>query len=147
MKGRDLEHFRVRHFAPHLYDSIYAHCGCGAIALATLTGENPAFIQNPNKRNKDHWSDSFVVSFLKKREYQVKLLDKKTLLRDEIFSSVTNKHVLLVSHWLNKKNASWAVISHGCYYYHNFEVLPLVPLEFVNRPILTAYAVFHEKWK
>jgi len=132
-------------FAPYLFKpkfiSLY---GCGAIALSVLTGVSPLKIVNPN-RKKEHWTDRFMLDFLRKRDFLTVKISPIDLLGPELENHVTEEHVVLLSHWVKKDIATWAIL-YRMMYFHNFEMYDLNALEFINRPVLTAYAVFHPRW-
>jgi hypothetical protein len=56
------------------------------------------------------------------------------------------QHVILVSQLFRRNEATWGIIFNSAYY-HNFEVYSLEALSFLNKPILSAYVVYHSKWQ
>lgn len=141
--------FECSKFVPHLFiDPGCKKYGCGANALALITGINPLTIKNPNKAKKEHWSDHFVVNFLKNRGFQVRQITDKNTIKEvaSVINWVHENHVILYSQRLSKKEASWLVMSNG-YSYHNFDIFRPEYLDFINRPIVTMYAVCCDLWK
>ena len=55
-------------------------------------------------------------------------------------------HVLLMSQLFKRNEATWGLIFNSMYY-HNFEIYHLEALSFLNKPILTAYLLWHPKWQ
>lgn len=145
----DWEAFRVRRFIPHLYDQTgLTPQGCGATALSLLSGVNPEDIRNTNFKNINHWKDSFMVKFLKDRNFKVKPLTVCDVsARSGLFISdfIKDSHVILTSQLLGKNTASWAVIHDGLWY-HNYSIMSLTTMDLINCPILTSYVIFHKKW-
>jgi hypothetical protein len=140
--------YTVDLFVPHLYTN--HHGGCGANTLSLLTGVPPAFIQNTNKKNPNHWKDSFMVNFLRKRGFKVLSLTKCEATNNVngiyVSDSINNRHVLLLSQLMSKNTASWTVV-HNELLYHNFEIISFKGLNLINSPSLTVYVVFNPKWK
>lgn len=148
-KRINFDSFAINKFTPYIYDP-YVHvsvpCGCSALAL--LTGVNPFHISALNK-SKDHTSDKFMLDFLKSNGFKIAKLTQCSV-SNNITRVLENKikyyHVLLVSQLVLRNEASWSVINDQ-YIYHNFLVNLLKPLEFLNRPVLTSYLLFHKKYK
>jgi hypothetical protein len=139
--------YMVDLFVPHLYVNYSG--GCGANALSLLTGVPPHFIQNTNRKNPNHWKDSFMVKFLKERGFKVFPLTKcETTNASGVYvnDSINNQHVLLFSQLMSKNTGSWTVV-HNELMYHNFETVAFRGLTLVNSPSLTVYVVFNPKWK
>jgi hypothetical protein len=147
MDAVDFSEFEVSQFIPHLFQRGFLY-GCGGTALALLTGVHPSKIKNPNRRNCDDWTDSFMVRFLKKRGFRVQEVNIKgtNLLSDDyVTDPLQYNHVILASHMLSKTTASWIVIHDGLFY-HNFSTHKLGAIELINHPILTFYLVTCKKW-
>ena len=116
--------------------------GCGACALALLTGTPPAMIA---ARNGDtHYPDKFMVRFL--RQYQFDVLKLTLCNLSMTKSEISNEHVLLVSQLFAKNEATWGVIFQGMFY-HGFRSYKLDSISFLNKPVLSAYVVVHPRWK
>lgn len=133
--------YAVSYFNPYLFsDPVRAQMGCGACALALITGSLPEFI---SKNGKSHFSDAFMVRFLRKKGYSVLRL---TLCNLSVGGSkIGRQHVILLSQLLMKNEGTWGVIYDGLYY-HNSASYALNALSFLNRPILSAYLVSHPRW-
>jgi hypothetical protein len=145
----DWESFEVDVFAPHLFS--LDGCGCGASALATLTGIPPHFIHNTNRKNPNHWKDSYMIKFLKLCGFKVHHLTKcdvSNIRPNYEFAgeSLTEKHIILLSQLTGKNTASWA-IAHGKLWYHNFQVCSFQATSLLNLPTLTCYLVCHPSWR
>jgi hypothetical protein len=141
--------FEVDVFVPNLFD--VGGCGCGATALATLTGVPPHYIYNTNRKNKNHWKDSFMVKFLKICGFKVHHLTKCDVSNTDSLlgyasDGLTDRHVLLLSQLTGKNQASWTV-AHNKLLYHNFEICSFQATSLLNLPTLTCYLVCHPAWK
>lgn len=139
--------YEVDCFTPHLFNVSLS--GCGANALALLTGIPPSHIRNTNRQRPNHWKDTFMVKFLKERGFKVIHLTKCEVTNtkgDYVNATITNNHVLLMSQLMGKDTASWTVV-HNELLYHNFETVSFKGYNMVNTPSLTIYVVFHPQWK
>lgn len=148
-KKINFDSFAINKFVPHIYDS-YTHTSinCGSSTLALLTGINPFHISALNK-NRDHTSDKFMISFLKSNGFKIAKLTQCSVSNNRtriMENNIKYYHVLLVSQLVLRNECSWSVINDQ-YDYHGFLVNLLKPLEFVNRPIITSYLLFHKKYK
>jgi hypothetical protein len=144
-KGRrvDFSKFAASCFNPFLFaGSARSRLGCGASALALLTGTAPETITA--KKRGTHYSDDFMMRFLRGRGFRVLLLTLCNL--SSATADIGASHVLLVSQLFRKNEGTWGVIFNGLYY-HNFESYLLGTLCFINKPILSAYLVAHPKWQ
>jgi hypothetical protein len=144
-KGRrvDFSKFAASCFNPYLFaGSARSGLGCGASALALLTGTAPEAII-AKKRGK-HYSDDFMVRYLRGRGFRVLLLTLCNL--SSVSANIGSAHVLLISQLFRQNEGTWGVIFNGLYY-HNFESYLLGTLCFINKPILSAYLVAHPKWQ
>lgn len=146
-KAVDFSAFSCRKFPLTLFSSATAVLyGCGANCLSTLTGEEPGAIASRNKYNP-HYSDKFMVSYLKKRDFKVVPLTVCGLTgSSDLINNVKSNHVILISSMFKKFEASWSILYDG-YMIHNQDIVAPSVLEFINRPILTAYVVFREDWR
>jgi hypothetical protein len=138
----DFRAFAVRRFTPHLFKSmVYGLAGCGATALGLLTGVSPLSIM-PHT----HWSDDFMLSFLRKRKFTVVELTVRNLTTEHCFRyPIQDHHVLLIRTKVIKNEATWSVL-HDEILYHNFEMTPLPKYEFLNHPLLALYILKHPSW-
>jgi hypothetical protein len=143
-KGRrvNLADYAASLFTPHLYSASWrALSGCGASALALLTGVPPEKIARLNR--SAHYSDEFMVRFLRRHGFRVMEL---TMCRvSSGIGSIRKEHVVLLSQLLMKNEGTWGVI-HGGAYFHNFDIYALEVLSLLNKPVLSAYAVLHSSW-
>jgi hypothetical protein len=132
-------------FTPHLY--LNSISGCGGNSLALLTGKNPDQIKNPNKKNSNDWTDTFMVTYLKQNGFKVIPLTKREVTNFDFSygSGIKSEHVILMSQLFNKKTASWAVV-HNDLWYHNFQTCSFTSLSLINSPTLTCYVLWHKKW-
>jgi hypothetical protein len=139
----------------HFFGREYELAGCGATALSFITGDNPYVIKYENKeKNDSHFSDKFMVDFLKKRDFTIERITdpklfkgkKRTTAFDE---KVTDSHVLLCCIKLGKGFSSWCVIFQGKYLVHNFQLVTMKPIDFLNWPLHdeSRYIISHPNWK
>jgi hypothetical protein len=143
-KGRraDFESYAASVFAPHLFNSSEQICsGCGATALALLTGVPPTTIRGRHRGR--HFSDSFMTGFLRQRGYRVLRLTPLSVCGAR--NVIGHNHVILLSQLFRRYEATWGVI-HAQTYYHNFQIFELSALAFLNKPILSAYLVTCPAW-
>lgn len=130
-------------FNPYLFTgAARARLGCGACALALLTGARPESIAGKNGGR--HYSDKFMVSFLRIRGFQTVRLTMCNLSAGA--STLGSTHVLLTSQLFRRNEGTWGVI-HSDLFYHNFSSYNLDTLAFLNQPILSAYLVVHPRWR
>ena len=127
----------------------FAHCGgCGASALRNL-GCDPFEVRLLHGSSRK-FSDKFMVNFLRKKGYKVipitQCLVSNTPNIRPSDNIIRHSHVVLMCQLYHKNEASWTVAYQG-ELMHNNEVTELYPMEFVNRPILSAYMIFHPAWK
>ena len=143
----DYSQYRVKLFNPYLYDiGEFGHIGCGASVLALLTGAPPTDIQTLNK-DKKHYSDRFVKRFLKEEGFEVIPITQKGLNSTayQIDYPIRKNHVVLISQLMAKREATWLVYYNNLTY-HNFQVGSTEILDFINKPSLSAYIVWHKRW-
>ena len=139
----DFSPFAASFFAPHLFcGSFRAALGCGAAALALITGVAPEIIATEN--GDAHYSDRFVVRFLRTRNFRALRLTPDLVTRSK--SPIGSDHVLLISQLFRHGEGTWGVVFQD-FYYHNFGAYTLSALSFLNKPILSAYLVIHPKWR
>lgn len=130
-------------FTPHLFAGPLANgIGCGASALALLTGVLPALIASRN--GSRHYSDKFMLGHLHERGFTVLPLTQCNVTAST--SEIGNQHVVLLSQLFRRNEATWGVIFNERYF-HNFETYALDALSMLNKPVLSAYLVFHPRWR
>lgn len=145
-KGRrvDFSKYAAYFFNPYLWaHSVHAQFGCGATALALITGITPGEIAATNKR-APHYPDRFMRQVLKENGFSSVGLTLCNLSTGR--SCIGNNHVVLLSQLFRKNEGTWGVIYREMYY-HNFEIYHLDGLSMLNKPILSAYLVSHPKWR
>lgn len=139
----DFGPFAASVFAPHLFCGDFrSRLGCGASALALITGIPPEKIAARNGRS--HYSDRFIARFLMERHYRLLRLTPERI--SQAKTEIGLNHVLLISQLFRRNEGTWGVVF-GDAYYHNFAVYSLSSLSFLNKPILSAYLVVHPKWQ
>jgi hypothetical protein len=138
----DFKKYAASLFNPYLFADLKSHYGCGATALALLTGVHPSHIARKN--GGADYPDQFVVRFLRARGFSVLPLTWCRV--SEAKSPVGPTHVILLSQLFRENEATWGVIF-NCFYYHNFEIYSLETLSLLNKPVLTAYLVSTPRWK
>lgn len=132
----DFDLFHVQKFIPHIFTNTCN--GCGANALALLTGELPESF--PNKAS---WSTRFMLSFLRDRGFATQKITKNAV--SQRFNPIANRHVLLILMRFISNEASWIVLNQDIVF-HNFEITKLKTYEFLNHPIMDAYLLMHPSW-
>lgn len=125
----------------------YNKCGifdpsCGTMAFYSITGKS----MDNKYKNRKVISDKVMVEQLRKYGYTVIPLSiANTISRCGIHNNITSDHVVLISQIMYRGEGSWAIL-HKNRYYHSFSTEPLRGMEFVNRPINTAYLIFKQEW-
>lgn len=129
-----------------LWDNFeYEKSGCGATALALLTGKNPKDIALKNGKN--HYSDRFMVDFLRKNKISVYEVNRANLTQSKEWRhQLSDNNVVLYSAHTSKKESSFFVTFNG-YLYHNFTIAKANYLDFLNFPIDSCYVLFKKSWK
>jgi hypothetical protein len=139
----DFKNYAVSFFNPHLFsDSISSHAGCGACALAMLTGTDPGTVAAKNGNR--HYADDFMLRFLRRQQFKVLALTLCNV--STARSDLGPDNVILVSQLFTRNEGTWGIIFQ-CNYYHNFSIYSLNALSMLNKPVLSAYVVFHPKWR
>jgi hypothetical protein len=139
----DFSPFAASFFAPHLFSgAARSQLGCGASALALITGVAPEIISAQN--GGTHFSDQFMIRFLRARKFRTLRLTPRMV--TGAGTKIVPNHVLLVSQWFRPGEGTWGVVYED-FYYHNFEGYVLSSLAFLNKPIMSAHLVIHPKWR
>lgn len=139
----DFKQFAASCFTPFLYHPpVRQLLGCGATALALLTGIPPQ--QIGIKKRGAHYSDAFMLRFLRRNGFRTMELTFAN--RAKAKSKIDDSHVLLLSQWFRHNEGTWVVLHNGTCY-HNFDMYTLESLSFVNKPLLSAYVVVHPRWQ
>jgi len=116
--------------------------GCGACALALLTGVEPETISEKN--GGTHYSDAFMTKFLRGHGFRVLPLTQCNLSAAKDY--VGTDHVVLLSQLFRRNEATWGVVFRGIYF-HNFSVYFLDSLSLLNKPVLSAYVLVDTRWQ
>jgi hypothetical protein len=139
----DFAPFAASFFAPHLFSgSVRCQLGCGASALALITGVPPEIISARN--GGTHYSDRFMTRFLRVRNFRTLRLTPRMVTGAR--TKIGADHVLLVSQLFRPGEGTWGVV-YADFYYHNFDAYALSSLAFLNKPIMSAYLVIHPNWR
>lgn len=143
-KAMSFAAMRVAKFVPHIFTGgIATSFGCGATALALLTGIHPAFIPRPRKGD---WTERIVTKYLKDKDFRVLRMTLNNITpKNELLHPVGRTHVSLLRLKFMKNEASWIVV-HNSMVFHNFEITELEAYEFINHPILAGFLLWHEDW-
>lgn len=139
----DFAPFAASFFAPHLFSgSVRSQLGCGASALALITGVPPEIISSRN--GGAHYSDRFMTRFLRARNFRTLRLTPRMVTGAR--TKIGADHVLLVSQLFRPGEGTWGVV-YADFYYHNFDAYALSSLAFLNKPIMSAYLLIHPNWR
>lgn len=143
----DFEKLTVSKFPVCLWDSIiYQHTGCGATALGLITGKNPRKIATQN--GKRHYSDRFMVDFLRKNNVSVFEVNRANLSNDKEWRhKILDNHIVLYSAMTAKGECSWFVTYGNGLLFHNCNITKCSYLDFINFPIDSCYVLFKKSWK
>jgi len=147
---RKWNNYIVTKFPMYLFDrSIYETVGCGANALALITGNSPWSIRKTNDW-KDHYSDEFMLKYLRQHKIKCIKLTKCNLTNKKDDSSITNaitdKHVILMSQLVKKAEATWSISIQGLNW-HNFSASTMCAFDMISHPLSSAYVLYSPKWK
>lgn len=147
--NNDFRKLALRKFCPSLFDRIlYLNCGCGSSALALLTGKDPNLIVQQNK-GKEHYSDRFMVDYLRKNQFKVYQINKCNLSSrnksDTVAYSINEDNLILSSHLIQRNVASW-IVTYGDTQFHNFQLSKCSFMGLLNFPISTAYVLYKKEW-
>jgi hypothetical protein len=145
----DFRQYYVTKFNPHLFDiDKHPYSTCGSAVLSLLTGESPTKVEKSLPKGSDDWTDKPLINYLINRGYEVKKVTQCDVTEHPtvVEYPIKNEHVLIVSKLVCRDEGTWTVV-HNQFEYHNFEINMLKPLEYLNNPIMSAYVVFHKKWK
>ncbi len=136
------EEFRCTKFAPYIFTGAYSTGnGCGASALALLTGVHPISIPY-----REDWDARYMLSFLLNKKFNIYKLTMDNLTNCETTQHpITKSHVVLASIKMLKEEATWVVL-HGETMYHNFEITSMNPYDLINHPLINMYLVKHPTW-
>ena len=147
---KNWEKYEVSRFPLHLYyHTDFESVGCGANALALITGDNPFKIRRLNKYRSDY-TDAFMLKYLRQHKIKCLKLTKSNITNKKnnsgrISYDITSKHVILISQLLSKAEASWFVI-YDDLKFHNFSPATFTGLGMLNCPISSAYCLFNPQW-
>jgi hypothetical protein len=137
----DFSPYAVSCFKPHLFQ-FRPGLGCGATALALLTGVTPDQIALRN--GSKHYSDRFMRRFLREHGCEVLLLTQCRV--SAAVTRIGGEHVVLVSQLVLRNEGTWGVL-YNDYFFHNFGIYSFESVSFLNKPILSAYLVAHPRWR
>lgn len=117
---------------------------CGEDAVITLTGKKFSIVQR--KKYKKVLPIRDMVKLLRKRGYYVIPITVCMLTNHYgCFRTLTKDHVVLTCQVYYRGVASWSVC-HNEQYWHNGQAYPPNALEFLTRPPIASYIVWHPKW-
>ena len=134
-----------RYPAPHFPIRPQRYYGsCGEDALAVLTGKG--YTRKESKRFGKVLRRANMVMLLRKRGYTVIPLSVCMLTNTRhYYNRIREHHVILNCQLFMRGEASWTTCFAG-QYCHGGHWEPLWGLEFVNRPIIASYIVWHKDW-
>ena len=139
------EKLTVKRFPITIWDSyLYGKAGCGATALGLITGISP--LEIAKRHNSAHYSDRFMVDFLRKHGVSVYEVNRANLSNKKTWThSLKDNNVVLYSALIQKGEASWftSVFQN---IYHNCEVMKASYLDFVNFPIVSMFVLYRKEW-
>lgn len=143
------EKYKVYNFKPY-DDSLDDKCrgSCGTHALACLTGLKPKTVDKHLPERYDHWSDRRMVQFLRKRGFEVHTLSVNMITSGYTpgENTLSQYHVVLLGQECFRDEGTWTVVWNG-WCHHSGDHDELDNYEFLISPIVSAYMVWHPKWK
>ena len=136
-------------FKASLYDSVnFSGVGCGASALALLTGENPGAIVKRNG-GRDHYSTRFMLQNLRDKGFKTFAITKCNLTKrnktETLNYQLKDNHLTLMSVLLKENEASW-VCNWNEIQYHNFQLSKCNYWGLLNFPIVEAFVLWKKSW-
>ena len=137
----DLTAYRSPFFKPFLFTAGDDGC-CGWDAYITIVGEYP------NGKFGKLMTDRNMVGSLRHVGLEVIPLSVCSVTnRPSLMNLVVEDHVLLISQMFRKNEGSWCVLHKGRIYHNRKDETEFFhPLEFINRPILSAYIIWKKEW-
>jgi hypothetical protein len=141
----DFSRYTASCFNPYLFSGAFqGQMGCGACALALLTGVPPEVIAA--KHNNIHYADSFMVRFLQQHGFRLLQLTLCNVSSATPSQNPTQARRARVAALPQKRGYLGCDASrHRCF--HNFETYTVDSLSLLNKPILSAYLVTHLRWR
>jgi hypothetical protein len=142
-KFKSLERYTVPYF--HLYAeknrAVNAIYGCGYNTFGILTGRSLRGIS-------DSVTDEKMIKSIERLQgYKVFPLSVYSVVSHEApwYNAVREDNVVLISQLITRNEGTWALLYKNLWY-HNGQIKGLHSLEFIVRPILTAYVIWNKKW-
>lgn len=134
----------ARYIAPNFTPHKTFAVSCGEQALQVITGKG--FTRRENQLYRDTLRRNHMTSILRKRGYKVFPLSLCRV--TNCFypkNTVLDSHLVLNVQIFKRNEASWS-ICHKNMYCHNGVWEASKILEFINRPVIASYVVWHKKW-
>lgn len=139
----------VDRFVPHMFDPFYAISSCGATALSLLIGKSPfdyTHIVSDGAISTADFLKELTAEGFRYEELTLCSLSNAPLCQDGyLTNAIDTNHVVVLVQLYHKHNATYTVTWNNLIW-HNFDINPVRPLEFLNRPILQGWVVHHPNW-
>lgn len=134
-----------RYIAPCFPMEDHSGCGsCGEDAVFSLTGKG--FTRQERKRFGKVLTRQNMVKLLRKRGYTVIPLSVCMVSNHKWFrDTVTSQHVVLNCQLFYRHEASWSICYNDLYCHNGLWESPKAT-EFIARPIIASYIIWHRKW-
>ena len=140
-KEFNFDQYAAPHFS-HSESKLYH--SCGEDALATLTKKG--YTREERKRFGRVLHRADMVKLLRKRGFTVTPLSVCMVTNTRrYYNRLREHHVVLNCQLFMRDEASWS-ICHGGLYCHSGRWDNSWGLEFINRPIIASYLIWHPTW-
>ena len=127
----------------------YEKTGCGATALGLLTGKNPIEIAAKAKKLPKgglHFSDRFMVEFLRKNKFSVYQVNKANSSNRKVWRhTIMDNNLILFSLLTQKAESSWFIL-YNHFLFHNYQITKANYLDFINFPTDSMYVLTKSDW-
>jgi hypothetical protein len=149
MSNINFSNWEAKKVVLHHYDStMFSLYGCGACALALLTGISPKTLYLQNSFDNPNWPIDKVLRILRDEFFEIQEITNEGVKKNktDIDMPISSYHPILTVQKMTKSETSFQFIYNNLVY-HNFETRPLKPMEFLNNPIVKAYLIIKDEWR
>ncbi len=130
--------------APHFPHRQRWLSSCGESAFYALTGQ--CFDEVLAKKYPHVLRQKTMIRLLKQKGYTTVPLSVCTVSNGNYMHNTVNElNVVLNCQLFHRGEASWTIVHKNCYFHHDWEDKIHI-LEFINRPILASWIVYHPSW-
>ena len=132
---------------PFYQSDLYVTGSCGEDAYYTLTGKT--FTKKQQQEYKNELTPKQMLQLLRKNGYTVIPLSickvTNTKYNKILTNTIKENHVVLNRQLMYRGESSWSITTRNLYCHNKYWERPHLT-EFINRPIISSYLVWHKKW-